>query len=180
MSFPAILSNQGKQERLQYSFDKKLLPTATMLKRFLISLCLIPALLCTGIHAMADDLSQGLELYRAKKYKEAIPYLERAANDGHEKAIEALDEIYEKENKTPVGSATADKFAADKAADQADDKDAAPVPEASEDSKRSFWRKVFAIIMALGIVGIWMIHRTILKRKREESQKQSDNPFGRR
>ena len=155
-----------------------------MLKRFLISLCLIPALLVTSVPAMADDLSQGLELYRAKKYKEAIPYLERAANDGHEKAIEALNEIYEKENKTPAGS-PAEKLTADKAqatpeASPADAKDAPAVPESTEDAKRSFWRKVFAFIMALGIVGIWIVHRTILKRKREESQKQSDNPFGRR
>ena len=44
--------------------------------------------------AHADDLSQGMQLYRAKKYREAVPYLEKAAKEGHEEALKALDEIY--------------------------------------------------------------------------------------
>ena len=44
--------------------------------------------------AHADDLSQGMQLYRAKKYREAVPYLEKAAKEGHDEALKALDEIY--------------------------------------------------------------------------------------
>ncbi len=163
-----------------------------MFKRLFLSLCLIPFLLVSGFpaSAFADDLSEGLELYRAKKYKEAIPYLERAANNGHEKAIEALDQIYEKENKTSAnGMKPADKASADgeaakdgqgKSKDQIDaktndGKDTVSVPENSGNSKASFWRKVFAIFLALGLVIIWLIHRTILRRKRDQNKEQ--NPF---
>lgn len=44
--------------------------------------------------ARADNLSQGLELYQQKKFREATPYLEKAAQEGHEEAIAALDVIY--------------------------------------------------------------------------------------
>lgn len=37
--------------------------------------------------ARADNLSQGLELYQQKKFREATPYLEKAAQEGHEEAI---------------------------------------------------------------------------------------------
>ncbi len=163
-----------------------------MLKRFFLSFCLIPLLLVSGVctPASADDLSEGLELYHAKKYKEAIPYLERAANDGHEKAIEALDQIYESQNKGQVnGMKPADKAVpgneAAKTGQQQmkqeanakvdDSKDTADETAKKESSKGSFWRKVIAIFFALGIAVIWFIHRTILRRRREQSQEQ--NPF---
>ncbi len=163
-----------------------------MFRRFFLSLCLVPLLLASGIPApaSADDLSEGLELYRAKKYKEAVPYLERAANDGHEKAIEALDQIYESQNKGQVkGMNFADKAAAGSDAAKAgqdqmkaeadtkadDSRDTAEQPEKKENAKSSFWSKVIAIFFALGIAVIWFIHRTILRRKREQSQDQ--NPF---
>ena len=158
-----------------------------MFKRLFLSFCLIPFLLVSGISvpASADDLSEGLELYRAKKYKEAVPYLERAANDGHEKAIEALDQIYENQNKgQPNSMKLADNATAKAGQDQmkeetnpkADDgKDTVAETEKKESAKGSFWRKVIAIFFALGIAIIWFIHRTILRRKREQSQEQ--NPF---
>lgn len=163
-----------------------------MFRRFFLSLCLVPLLFASGIPvpASADDLSEGLELYRAKKYKEAVPYLERAANDGHEKAIEALDQIYESQNKGQVkGMNLADKAtpgndAAKTGQDQMkveadaktdDSKDAANQTEKKENAKSSFWRKVIAIFFAIGIAVIWFIHRTLLRRKREQAQEQ--NPF---
>ncbi len=152
-----------------------------MFKRFFFTLCLIPLLWASGFSAsvFADDLSKGLELYHARKYQEAIPYLERAANDGHEKAIEALDQIYEKENKVsangmkPVDKAVPDNVAAkDQANNKADANQDTTASEAEkkENAKGSFWRKVIAIFFALGIAIIWFIHRTILRRKREQRQ----------
>lgn len=164
-----------------------------MLKRFFALFFAITFSFISGMvsPAFADDLSQGLELYHAKKYKEAIPYLERAANDGHEKAIEALDQIYGSQEK---GQANNLKPASDKAnpdskaakdgknqvkqenANAGENKDATvPDAEKKEDSKSSFWRKVIAIFFAIGIVIIWFIHHTILRRKRE--QLKNKNPF---
>ncbi len=162
-----------------------------MFKRFFLSLYLIPLLLVPGVTvpASADDLSQGLELYQAKKYKEAIPYLERAANDGHEKAIEALDQIYESQNKglanrlKSADKAKSENETAKNAQLQAKDKADAKTDgdynattsdaEQKENSKGSFWRKVIAIFLALGIAIIWIIHRTILRRKRTQNQEQN-------
>ena len=44
--------------------------------------------------ARADNLSKGMELYQQKIFREATPYLEKAAQEGHEQAIAALDVIY--------------------------------------------------------------------------------------
>lgn len=176
---------------------------------FLISVTISPAFadnLSQGLKANPDgEAAQGLELYHAKKYKEAIPYLERAANEGHEKAIEALDQIYgshEKEaiealdqihgnkekgqvnnvkpasDKTnPDGEATKDKKKQGKQenANADEGKDAAVSDTEKENSKSNFWRKVIAIFFAIGIAIIWFIHHTILRRKREQSKNK--NPF---
>ncbi|MGN0919022.1 MAG: hypothetical protein ACI4NO_07765 [Oxalobacter sp.] len=163
-----------------------------MLKRlfalfFAIHFFLIPGMISP---AFADDLSQGLELYHAKKYKEAIPYLERAANDGHEKAIEALDQIYGSQEKgqtnkvttvsdktNPDGEATKDRKnqIQQENANADEGKDATAPDTEKENSKSNFWRKVIAIFFAIGIAFIWFIHHTILRRKREQSKNK--NPF---
>ena len=59
--------------------------------------------------AHADDLSQGMQLYQAKKYREAVPYLEKAAKEGHEEALKALDEIYADETPAVDMTDKADK-----------------------------------------------------------------------
>lgn len=68
--------------------------------------------------ARADNLSQGLELYQQKKFREATPYLEKAAQEGHEEAIAALDVIYAADAPAvPAGDKAAAKAQTGKTAD---------------------------------------------------------------
>lgn len=137
--------------------------------------------------AHADDLSQGMQLYQAKKYREAVPYLEKAAKEGHEEALKALDEIYADEtpavdmtdNKAPkAGGKTAGKAAeGDKPADAAGaEKVPAPMYEkatVAEDPKevadRAFMRKVLFLSTAVIIVLIWVIQYFLLRKLRNRN-----------
>ena len=137
--------------------------------------------------AHADDLSQGMRLYQAKKYREAVPYLEKAAKEGHEEALKALDEIYADE--TPAVDMTdskapqAEGTAAGKTADGAKpgetastDKVPAPMYEkatVAEDPKetadRAFMRKVLFLSTAVIIVLIWVIQYFLLRKLRNRN-----------
>ena len=137
--------------------------------------------------AHADDLSQGMQLYQAKKYREAVPYLEKAAKEGHEEALKALDEIYADEtpavdmtdNKaTKAEGKTAGKAAeGDKPADAAGaEKVPAPMYEkatVAEDPKevadRAFMRKVLFLSTAVIIVLIWVIQYFLLRKLRNRN-----------
>ena len=144
-----------------------------MLKRFFFSICLLPVFLCANVYvpAFADNLSEGLELYHAKKYKEAIPLLERAANEGHEKAIEALDQIYAQNPKlsaTSVNPIAKKDKGSDASASTADKDNTAS--ESNEEAKSNFRRKVIAIAIAIGLVAAWFIHRKILRKRKAQAQ----------
>ena len=139
-----------------------------MLKRYLtIGYLILGFLLLGPSFALADDLSEGLELYRAKKYQEAIPYLERAANDGHEKAIETLDQIYKNEPKLPKSQDNDKNHQnSDKASNESTDR-SIEVSNTIDDThaKNNFQRKIIAIAIAIGIIAAWFIHRRILRKK---------------
>lgn len=148
-----------------------------MLKRFLFSLCILPMFLFVNLATpvFADDLSEGLQLYRAKKYQEAIPLLERAANDGHEKAIEALDQIYAKQPKVPETAVTPlnkKEASADKSASNTANDNSSATSDSDENAKSNFRRKVIAIAIAIGIIAAWFIHRKILKKRKAQQQNQ--------
>ena len=141
--------------------------------------------------AHADDLSQGMQLYQAKKYREAVPYLEKAAKEGHEEALKALDEIYADETPAVDMTDKADKTAkaggktAAKTADAAKPADAAtagaekvPAPmyekaTVAEDPKeaadRAFMRKVLFLSTAVIIVLIWVIQYFLLRKLRNRN-----------
>lgn len=148
-----------------------------MLKRFLFSICILPVFLCANafVPALADNLSEGLELYRAKKYQEAIPLLERAANEGHEKAIEALDQIYAQNPKLSATSVKPlnNKEKAPETSISSTGKDnTAATAESSEESKSNFRRKVIAIAIAIGLVAAWFIHRKFLRKRKAQQDKK--------
>ena len=141
--------------------------------------------------AHADDLSQGMQLYQAKKYREAVPYLEKAAKEGHEEALKALDEIYADETPAVDMTDKADKTAkaggktAAKTADGAKPVDAAtagaekvPAPmyekaTVAEDPKeaadRAFMRKVLFLSTAVIIVLIWVVQYFLLRKLRNRN-----------
>lgn len=139
--------------------------------------------------ARADNLSQGMELYQQKKFREATPYLEKAATEGHEEAIKALDEIYAAE--TPVAPATDKAAAKGKTADTKDRASAAPaekaaIPQAEEATgkaeyeratvtedkeaaqDRSFMRKVFFLGTAALVLLLWVVQYFLLRKLRNQ------------
>lgn len=139
--------------------------------------------------ALADNLSQGMELYQQKKFKEATPYLEKAAQEGHEEAIAALDVIYAADTpavpadvKVPIkgktGKATevTDKTEADKAAIvQAEEtagktqfERATVTEDAKEAENRAFMRKMLFIGTAIIIVLLWIVQYMFMKRLRNK------------
>ena len=130
--------------------------------------------------ARADNLSQGME---------ATPYLEKAATEGHEEAIKALDEIYAAE--TPVAPATDKAAAKGKTADTKDRASAAPaekaaIPQAEEATgkaeyeratvtedkeaaqDRSFMRKVFFLGTAALVLLLWVVQYFLLRKLRNQ------------
>lgn len=137
--------------------------------------------------AHADDLSQGMELYQAKKYKDAIPYLEKAAKEGHEEAIRALDRIYADEipavdmtgkdetgnasSRTASGTDTAgDKVPAGKEAQPAPVHDKATVAEdPKEAADRAFLRKVMFLGTAALVILLWIVQYFLLRKLRNQN-----------
>ncbi len=138
--------------------------------------------------AHADDLSQGMQLYQAKKYREAIPYLEKAAKEGHEEALKALDEIYADEtpavgmtDKTPQTEGKNAGKAADgakPAGAEAAGTEKVPAPRyekatVAEDPKeaadRAFIRKVLFLSTAVIIVLIWVVQYFLLRKLRNRN-----------
>lgn len=152
-----------------------------MLKRFLFFFGILTMLLSANVvtPAFADDLSEGLQLYRAKKYQEAIPFLERAANDGHEKAIEALDQIYAKHAKAsglPAKSQNKKDTVSDNTVPNAINDNSSATADSEEKAKSNFLRKVIAIAIAVGLIAGWIIHRKFL-RKRKTQQQDKKTPM---
>lgn len=136
--------------------------------------------------AHADNLSQGLELYQQKKFKEATPWLEKAAQEGHEEAIQALDVIYAAEepavpanDKAAAKGKTAnmaDKTGADKATSpQAEEPEgktqferAAVAEDKKEVEDRAFMRKIIFGGTAIIIIVLWIIQYMLMKRLRNK------------
>ncbi len=139
--------------------------------------------------ALADNLSQGMELYQQKKFKEATPYLEKAAQEGHEEAIAALDVIYAADTPAvPAGDEAATKGKTGKTADVAKktEADKAAIVQAeetagktqferatvTEDAKeaenRAFMRKMLFIGTAIIIVLLWIVQYMFMKRLRNK------------
>ncbi len=138
--------------------------------------------------AHADDLSQGMQLYRAKKYREAVPYLEKAAKEGHDEALKALDEIYADQtpavdmtdSKAPAteGKAAGKTAGDDKPADTRAGAEKVPAPmyekaTVAEDPKevadRAFMRKVLFLSTAVIIVLIWVVQYFLLRKLRNRN-----------
>ena len=125
--------------------------------------------------ARADNLSQGMELYQQKKFREATPYLEKAAQEGHEEAIAALDVIYAAEvPAVPAGDKAAAK-AKQTAKPQAEETEGKPQFEraiVSEDPKeaanRAFMRKMLFLGTAVIIVLLWVVQYMFMKRLRNK------------
>lgn len=139
--------------------------------------------------ARADNLSQGMELYQQKKFREATPYLEKAAQEGHEEAIAALDVIYAADTPAvPVDDKTAVNGKTGKTADEADEANAGKpaIPQAeeatgktqferatvTEDAKdaenRSFMRKMLFLGTAIIIILLWIVQYMFMKRLRNK------------
>jgi hypothetical protein len=146
-------------------------------------LCVLFSLTVAAITAArpirADDLSQGLQLYRAGKPRQAIPLLEKAAQEGHEEAIQALDRIYASEppavnmtdEKTLSHETTAAKTG--KTARNGNLAETAPVYEkatVAEDPKetadRDFMRKLLLAGIAVVVILACAIQYTLLRRMR--------------
>lgn len=136
----------------------------------------------------ADTLSQGMQLYQAKKYSEAIPLLEKAAKEGNEEAIRALDKIYVEEK---PAVAMNDKAVGPKPA-QANTENAAnaktgaqPAPtyeratvtvDPKETEDRAFLRKVLFLGTAVIIVLIWAVQYYLLRRFRNRNFQRTNTP----
>lgn len=139
--------------------------------------------------AHADNLSQGMELYKQKKFREATPYLEKAAQEGHEEAIAALDVIYAAD--TPAIAADDKPAAKGKTGKTADVKGnekaenaVTPQPEeaagkpqyeratVTEDKKdaedRSFMRKVFFLGTAVLVFLLWIVQYFLFRKLRNQ------------
>lgn len=137
--------------------------------------------------ARADNLSQGLELYQQKKFREATPYLEKAAQEGHEEAIAALDVIYAAEvPAVPAGDKAAGKAKPGKTADvkeaakaeetakpQAEETEGKPqferatvTEDPEEAANRAFMRKMLFFGTAVIIVLLWIVQYLLMKRLR--------------
>lgn len=159
-------------------------------------LCVLFSLTVAAITAArpvrADDLSQGLQLYRAGKPRQAIPLLEKAAKEGHEEAIRALDRIYTDETpavnmtdeKPPARETTATKTG--KTAGNGNRAETAPAPvyekaTVAEDPKeaadRAFMRKLLLAGIAVVVILACAIQYTLLRRMRNR-QYRREPPAG--
>ena len=159
-------------------------------------LCVLFSLTVAAITAArpvrADDLSQGLQLYRAGKPRQAIPLLEKAAKEGHEEAIRALDRIYADEppavnmtdEKPPARETMAAKTG--KPAGNGNRAEAAPAPvyekaTVAEDPKeaadRAFMRKLLLAGIAVVVILACAIQYTLLRRMRNR-QYRREPPAG--
>lgn len=138
--------------------------------------------------ARADNLSQGLELYQQKKFREATPYLEKAAQEGHEEAIAALDVIYAADAAVPAGDKAAAKAQTGKTADikekakaqetakpQAEEAEGkaqferATVTEDKQDAEdRSFMRKAFFLGTAVLVFLLWIVQYFLFRKLRNQ------------
>lgn len=134
--------------------------------------------------ARADNLSQGMELYQQKKFREATPYLEKAAQEGHEEAIAALDVIYAADapavpasDKATAKGKTANvkekAQTAGAATPQAEEPEgktqferAAVTEDKEEAEDRSFMRKVFFLGTAGLILILWVIQYYLFRKLR--------------
>lgn len=164
------------------------MPKKTLPFLFCLLLSLTFAIIAPVHLAHADDLSRGLELYQAKKYQDAIPYLEKAAREGHEEAIRALDTLYA--DKTPAvamtdrdasanGKNTATPAAPPLAGNRTgSEKEAQPAPAyekatVAEDPKeaedRAFLRKVMFLGTAVLILVMWIVQYFLLRKLRNQN-----------
>lgn len=157
-------------------------PLAFFLALFFI---LAVTIACPINNARADNLSQGMELYQQKKFKEAAPYLEKAAQEGHEEAIAALDVIYAADK--PAVPASDKATAKGKTADVKDKTAETAVPQAeettgkteferatvTEDKKdaedRSFTRKVFFLGTAGLVLLLWVVQYFMFRKLRNQN-----------
>lgn len=129
----------------------------------------------------ADTLSQGMQLYQAKKYSEAIPLLEKAAKEGNEDALRALDKIYAEEKPAAVTMDDKSSVVKEEPAKRKDEAQPAPVYEKAtvtvdpkETEDRSFLRKVLFLGTAVIIVLIWVIQYYLLRRFRNRNFQKVD------
>ena len=139
--------------------------------------------------ARADNLSQGMELYQQKKFREATPYLEKAAQEGHEEAIAALDVIYAADAPVvPTDDKAAAKGKTGKTADvkekakpedtakpqveEAEGKaqfERATVTEDKKDAEdRSFMRKAFFLGTAVLVFLLWIVQYFLFRKLRNQ------------
>lgn len=139
--------------------------------------------------ARADNLSQGLELYQQKKFREATPYLEKAAQEGHEEAIAALDVIYAADAPVvPANDKAAAKGKTEKTADvkekakpedtakpqveEAEGKaqfERATVTEDKKDAEdRAFMRKAFFLGTAVLVFLLWIVQYFLFRKLRNQ------------
>ena len=139
--------------------------------------------------ARADNLSQGMELYQHNKFREATPYLEKAAQEGHEEAIAALDVIYAADAPVvPANDKAATKGKTEKTADvkekakpedtakpqveEAEGKaqfERATVTEDKKDAEdRSFMRKAFFLGTAVLVFLLWIVQYFLFRKLRNQ------------
>lgn len=136
--------------------------------------------------ARADNLSQGMELYQQKKFREATPYLEKAAQEGHEEAIAALDVIYAADapvvptdDKAAAKGKTADikekakqEDTAKPQVEEAEGKaqfERATVTEDKKDAEdRSFMRKAFFLGTAVLVFLLWIVQYFLFRKLRNQ------------
>ncbi len=156
-------------------------------------LCVLFSITIALFHPVhANELSKGLELYQAKKYREAIPLLEKAAKDGHEEAILALDQIYANEkpavNMTDNQEPTSESVTAKKMTDIDSKKGAQAVPmyekatvteDPKEAAENASMRKELLIGIAFFIVLIGIIHYFLLRRIRNQNYRR-ETPLDRK
>ena len=161
---------------------------------FCVLLSLTFAIVAPVHLAHADDLSHGLELYQAKKYREAIPYLEKAAKEGQEEAIKALDTIYADETPAVVmtdrdvsanvkNSATQaaadDKTSGEKAAQPATVYEKATVAEDPKEAEdRASLRKIMFLGTAVLIVLMWIVQYFLLRKLRNNNLRKEKQAGG--
>lgn len=173
-------------------------PSLPFLFCFLFSLTVAAITATHPVHA--TDLSEGLKLYQDGKQHEAIPLLEKAAKEGHEEAIRALDRIYA--GKTPAIDMTDDTLPVHKnpaATAESPTEDnrlakAVPVPRyekatVAEDPKevadRAFMRKMLlsglvVIIVLAGIIQYFLLRRMRNRQYRRETPADIQSASGKK
>lgn len=131
----------------------------------------------------SDNFTQGMALFKAKKYQEAAPLLEKAANEGHEEAMEALDKIYENEKtiddtklqkKQKVAVEETEEAKEERERQALMKKYNAQKLQLAEDPKeveeRDFKRKVYFLGTAVILIFIWIAQKLIMRKMKNAHQ----------